>query len=164
AWRALGRLDKSAVTPAAADSSWPGRRQLWRVIHREGGRTLVVSHGLSDPFIDRMEPSVGFGLELAVEVDEPLEPVEESWPFRLLERVAEEVARKEDVRKQVEAGLFSLEVSGEGLPGALVNREGRVAVLMGEESRTLPRHFATPFGEVRLVTLKALRPSPFLEP
>lgn len=159
AWRTFGRLDKSAVTPAAADSSWPGRRQLWRVIHREGGRTLLVTHGLSDPFIARMEPSVGFGLELAMEVDESLPSVEESWLFRLLERVAEEVARNENVREQVEAGLFSLDVSGEGLPGAFVTQEGRAAVLMGVESRTLPRHFATPFGDVRLVTVKALRPS-----
>jgi len=28
-----------------------------------------VTHGLSGPFIERLEPSVGFGLELALEVD-----------------------------------------------------------------------------------------------
>ncbi|WP_395823094.1 hypothetical protein [Archangium minus] len=34
-----------------------------------------------------------------------------------------------------------------------------MAVLLGVESRTLPSHFSTPYGEVRLVTVEALLPS-----
>ncbi|WP_257454648.1 imm11 family protein [Archangium lipolyticum] len=158
AWRSLGTLDKEAITPIAMSSSWPGRRELWRVIHRASGRTLLVTHGLSDPFITRLEPSVGFGLELAVETDQPLESIETSWPFMLLERVAAEVAAHERVRERLKAGLFSMEVSGEGMPESLVTSDGRVAVLLGVESRTLPSHFSTPFGDVRLVTIKALLP------
>jgi hypothetical protein len=159
AWRSLGTLDKEAITPIAMSSSWPGHRELWRVIHREAGRTLLVTHGLSDPFISRLEPSVGFGLELAVETDQPLESIEASWPFMLLERVAAEVAAHERVRERLKAGLFSMEVSGKDMPEELVTGEGRVAVLLGVESRTLPTHFSTPFGDVRLVTVKVLRPA-----
>jgi len=159
AWQGLGKLDKLTVTPVAMCDSWPGRRQLWRIIRRESGRTLLVSHGLSDPFISRLEPSVGFGLELALEVDQPLESVEASWPFMLLERVAEEVANHEHVRERAKAGLLSLEVSGKGMPGSLVSEADRVTVLLGLESRSLPRLFSTPFGDVRLVTVKALLPS-----
>jgi hypothetical protein len=50
-------------------------------------------------------------------------------------------------------------VSGEGMPRALVNEEGRVGVLLGMEASTLPRHFRMPAGEVRLVIVKALLPT-----
>ena len=159
AWRTLGSLDKEVFMPIAMSGSWPGHRQLWRVIRREAGRTLLVTHGLSDPFVERLEPSGGFGLELALEVDAAMKNISKGWPLLLLERVAEEVAEHEQVREAVKAGLFSMEVSGKGLPKSLVTEEGRVAVLLGVESRTLPGHFSTPYGEVKLVTVKALLPS-----
>ena len=145
--------------PIAMSGSWPGHRQLWRVIRREGGRTLLVTHGLSDPFIERLEPSVGFGLELALEVDATVKDLSKGWPLMLLDRVADEVAEHEHVREGVQAGLFSMEVSGKGMPKSLVTEEGRVAVLLGVASRTLPSHFSTSYGEVKLVTVKALLPS-----
>jgi uncharacterized protein DUF1629 len=159
AWRTLGSLDKEVFMPIAMSGSWPGRRQRWRVIRREAGRTLLVTHGLSDPFIERLEPSVGFGLELALEVDAAVKDISKGWPLLLLERVADEVTEHEQVRESVKAGLFSMEVSGKGMPKSLVTEEGRVAVLLGVESRTLPRHFSTPYGEVKVVTVKALLPS-----
>jgi len=159
AWCTLGSLDREVIMPIAMSGSWPGHRQLWRVIRRQAGRTLLVTHGLSDPFIERLEPSVGFGLELALEVDAGVKDISKGWPLLLLDRVADEVAEHEQVRESVKAGLFSMEVSGKGMPKSLVTEEGRVAVLLGVESRTLPSHFSTPYGEVKLVTVKALLPS-----
>jgi hypothetical protein len=159
AWRALGSLDKEVFMPIAMSGAWPGHRQLWSVIRREAGRTLLVTHGLSDPFIERLEPSVGFGLELALEVDATVKDIAKGWPLLLLNRVADEVAEHEQVRESMKAGLFSMEVSGKSLPKSLVTAEGRVAVLLGVASRTLPGHFSTPYGEVKLVTVKALLPS-----
>ncbi|MBM7118624.1 imm11 family protein [Archangium primigenium] len=162
AWQSLGTLDDLAVAPRAIRDDWPGHRQNWGVIHREEGRTLLVSEGLSDPFISKLEPSVGFGLELALETDEaevPLDDIEGSWPYTLLERVSKEVVVHEHVRERAKVGLLMLEVAGDGMPPALVSKEGRVGMLLGMESRTLPRHFPTPFGDVRLVTVKALLPA-----
>lgn len=159
AWCTLGALDRAVLMPIAMSGAWPGHRQLWRVIRREAGRTLLVTHGLSDPFIERLEPSVGFGLELALEVDAAVKDISKGWPLMLLDRVADEVAEHEQVRERVKAGLFSMEVSGKGMPKSLVTEQGRVAVLLGVESRTLPGRFSTPYGEVKLVTLKALLPS-----
>ena len=108
------------------------------------------------------EPSVGFGLELALETDGmelPLDNIEGSWPYTLLARVSEEIVIHEHVRERAKMGLLLLEVAGDGVPPALVSQEGRVGVLLGLESRTLPRHFPTPFGDVRLVTVKALLPT-----
>ncbi|WP_309888881.1 imm11 family protein [Archangium sp.] len=162
AWKSLGRLDELAVAPRAICYEWPGHRQDWAIIHREAGRILLVSEGLSDPFIARLEPSVGFGLELALETEEaelPLDAIEGSWPYNLLERVSQEVVAHEHVREGAKAGLIAVEVMGDGMPPALVTQEGRVGVLLGLESHTLPRDFPTPFGDVRLVTVKALLPA-----
>lgn len=159
-WRSLGELDEESIIPIVVWGSWPGQRQVWRIIRRPGGRTLLVTDGLSDSFVDRAEPSVGFGLELALETDEPLqEDIERSWPLLLLERVSDEVAEHERVRETVRTEPMSMEVSGRDMPEPLVTREGRVGVLLGLESSTLPRAFTLPAGEVRLVTLKALLPT-----
>jgi hypothetical protein len=162
AWKSLGKLDELAVAPRAICYEWPGHRQDWAIIHREAGRLLLVSEGLSDPFIAKLEPSVGFGLELALETDPtelPLDAIEESWPYMLLERVSKEVVAHEHVRERAKAGLLVLEVAGTGMSAPLVTKEGRVGVLLGLESRTVPRQFPTPFGDVRLVTVKALLPA-----
>jgi hypothetical protein len=158
-WRTLGKLDEEVIIPIVVGGSWPARRQVWRVIHRPGGRTRLVTDGLSDFFVDRAEPSVGFGLELALETDEPLKGAEQSWPLLLLERVADEVAEHERVREKVKTGLMSMEVSGKGMPQPLVTQEGRVGVLLGMEPSALPRSFTMPAGDVRLVIVKALLPT-----
>ena len=158
-WRTLGRLDEEAIIPIVVGGAWPARRQVWRIIHRAGGRTLLVTDGLSDFFVDRAELSVGFGLELALETDEPLERAEASWPLLLLERVADEVAEHERVREKVETGLMSMEVSGRGMPQPLVTQDGRVGVLLGMTTSALPHDFTMPAGKVRLVTVKALLPA-----
>ncbi|MFP2910463.1 imm11 family protein [Pyxidicoccus sp. 3LFB2] len=157
-WRTLGNLDQEVIIPIVVGGGWPARRQVWRVIHRPEGRTLLVTDGLSDFFADRAEPSVGFGLELALETDEPLGEAEKSWPLLLLERVGNELAEHERVREKVRAGFLSMEVMGQGLPEPLLTKEGRVGVLLGMESSTLPGCFSMPAGEVRLVTVKVLMP------
>jgi uncharacterized protein DUF1629/suppressor of fused protein SUFU len=160
AWRSLGQLEDEAIVPIVPGGpAWPGQRQAWRVIHRTGQRLLLVTDGLSDPFPGDEAPSVGFGLELAVETDEPVKDVEASWALLLLQRMANEVAEHERVRKAARTGFLTMEVSGKGMPDSLVTQEGRVGVLLGLDSSTLPRHFNTPAGEVRLVTVKTLLPS-----
>jgi hypothetical protein len=160
AWRTLGELEEESIVPIVPGGpAWPGQRQAWRVIHREGRRLLLVTDGLSDPFPGEEVPSVGFGLELAIETDEPVKDVQGSWALGVLQRVANEVAEHERVRKAALTSLLTMEVSGKGMPKSLVTEEGRVGVLLGLESSTLPRHFPTPAGEVRLVTVKTLLPS-----
>lgn len=159
AWSTLGVPDKEVLMPIAMSASWPGHRQLWRVIRREGGRTLLLTQGLSDPFVERLEPSVGFGLELALEVDAAVKDISKGWPLVLMRRVSDEVAEHAHVREGLKAGLVSMEVSGKDLPKSLVTPEGRVAVLLGVKSRTLPERVSTPSGDIQLVTVKVLLPS-----
>ncbi|OJH33542.1 suppressor of fused domain protein [Cystobacter ferrugineus] len=160
-WRTLGEVDERARVPLVNHGAWPGRRQAWRVLRRAGGNTLLVTDGLSDPFPEREAPSVGFGLELLLETDSEMKEVYRNWPMQLLQRVGDELARSEPVREAVRAGPFCLDVSGKRMPTLLVTQEGRVGVLLGVESGTLPGHFALPEGEVKLVTVKALLPAEF---
>ncbi|WP_342747787.1 imm11 family protein [Melittangium boletus] len=160
AWRTLGELEEAAIVPiVSVGPEWPGQRRAWRVIHRAMRRLLLVTDGLSDPFPGHEAPSVGFGLELAIETDEPVQDVQGSWALGVLQRVANEVAEHERVRTAALTGQLTMEVSGKEMPRSLVTQEGRVGVLLGLASNTLPRHFATPAGEVRLVTVKTLLPS-----
>ncbi|MET0401614.1 MAG: hypothetical protein ABW123_04385 [Cystobacter sp.] len=146
-------------------ASGPAYRLNWAIIHREAGRILLVSEGLSDPFIARLEPSVGFGLELVLETDGTALPADNIelernwWPSTLLKRVLDEVVIHEHVREGAKEGLLVMDVAGDAMPTALVGKEGRVAVLLGLESRLLPRDFPTSFGDVRLVPVKVLLPS-----
>lgn len=159
-WRSLGELEEAAIVPIAMGGpEWPGQRQAWRVIRRPQGRTLLVTEGLADPFAKQESSSPGFGLELALEVDEPIEDIQASWALQLLQRVADELVEHERVRQAALTTVVSMEVAGRNMPPALITNEGRVGVLLGLESHTLPQHFPSPHGEVRLVTVKALLPS-----
>jgi hypothetical protein len=160
AWRSLGRLEEAAIIPIIPFGPlWPGHRQAWRVIHRDNGNTLLVTEGLADPFIDGDEPSTGLGLELAIETSEPLPEVRGSWPLSLLRTVTDEVVEHDNVRAWLHKGLMSMEVPGDGLPEPLITKQGRVGVLLGQESGTLPRRLPTPAGDILLVTVKALLPA-----
>jgi hypothetical protein len=72
--------------------------------------------------------------------------------------VGDEVAENEHLRAWLLDRYVSMEVSGEGMPRALVTLEERVGVLLGVESKEVPRSFITSAGEVRLITEKALLP------
>ncbi|RKG92451.1 hypothetical protein D7V88_06100 [Corallococcus terminator] len=159
-WKGLGTLDDDFVISMVLGGDWPAGSQAWRVIRRPSGNTLVVTDGLSAPFADILDrPTAGFGFELAMETPEPLPDLEKSWLVQLLERVGNELAGHEKLRGALERGTLSMEVAGAHLPETLLTPEGRVAVLLGMATESLPARFAVPGGDVRLVTVKALLPS-----
>ncbi|RKH68078.1 hypothetical protein D7X96_18135 [Corallococcus interemptor] len=159
-WRGLGTLSDDFYIPPVVGGPWPAKSQHWIAIRRPDGHMLIVTDGLSDPFSDVLDrPTAGFGLELAIETPEPLGEVWKSWPVHLLERVAYEVAEFEKLRVTLANGTLSMEVDGVGMPETLVTSEGRVAVLIGMETDSLPSRFTLPGGEVRLLTVKVLMPA-----
>ncbi|MBZ4330962.1 imm11 family protein [Corallococcus sp. AS-1-12] len=159
-WRGLGTMSDDFYIPPVVGGPWPGERQWWTAMRRPDGGMLIVTDGLSDPFNDILDrPTAGFGLELAIETPEPLGEVWKSWPVHLLERVAYEVAEFEKLRVSLANGTLSMEVDGVGMPETLVTPEGRVAVLIGMETDSLPPRFTLPGGEVRLLTVKVLMPA-----
>lgn len=157
-WRTLGTLDAQTLTPIAGGDEWPGRRQAWRLIHRPSGSKLLVTDGMSDFDADSDEPSVGFGLELALETDDLQGPMHHSWQYQVLARVGDEVTGHDRLKEWLKKGMMSMEVSGEDMPPELVTEEGRVGVLLGIKPSTLPLSFDMPEGSVRLVTIQVLLP------
>lgn len=161
AYGTLGKVDPQVLTfllnPSFAGSPrWPSLRQAWRAIRRPGG-TLLASDGLSDPFDDVEEPSIGFGLECIIETDEPLPQLSVSWLFQALVQVCQTAAGHGGLRQLLgEMKLLSVELSGEGMPDALVTQDGSVGVMLGVPSTTLPSLIQTPAGDVHLVTVKLL--------
>lgn len=159
-WRGLGTMSDDFYIPPVVGGPWPAKSQHWIALRRPDGHMLIVTDGLSDPYSDILDrPTAGFGLELAIETPEPLGEVWKSWPVHLLERVAYEVAELEKLRVTLSKGTLSMEVDGVGLPETLVTPEGRVAVLIGMETDSLPSRFMLPGGEVRLLTVKVLMPA-----
>jgi len=158
AFRAMGELEEESIIPIIPEGeTWPSGRQAWRIIHRPGGRTVCVTDGLSDPFLDQKEPSLGYGIELAIETDEPVGD-DGGWLLQLLRRVSGEVAEHERLRVALGKGVISMEVPGEGMPESLVTKEGRVGALVGMGASGFPGSFSTPAGAVRLLIVKALSP------
>lgn len=161
AYGTLGRMEEDVLTfllnPAfTGGPRWPGLRQAWRIIHRPGGR-LLASDGLSDPFSDEEAPSMGFGMECILETDESLPEGPDSWAFQALVQVCQVVAGHGGLRELLdELGLLSVELSGEGMPEALLTADGSVGVMLGVPSSTLPTLIQTPVGDVHLVTVKTL--------
>ena len=70
---------------------------------------------------------MGFGLELALETEPaelPLDAIEGSWPYLLLEQVSKEVVAHEHLREGAKAGPLAVEVDGRDMPASLVTPGG----------------------------------------
>ncbi|MCP3143001.1 suppressor of fused domain protein [Pyxidicoccus xibeiensis] len=165
-YRTLGELDGDVMTPLINPAfmggpRWPSLRQGWRIIRR-GGTTLMVSDGLSDPFDDEEAPSVGFGLELIIETDEPLDGnVAASWPFQLVTGMSQYAASTGRMLELLERyGAISSELPMSGLSeeqeARWLNDAQRVGIIIGVPAKTLPSIIPTPAGDVRLATVKPL--------
>jgi hypothetical protein len=136
---------------------WPRGRGDIRVIHRPGGRLLLVTDGMSDPLPGSASPS--WGLELAVETDEPQTVPGEGWPLALLQwaatRVAEDAALRALLTQHEVVATLGVPSELPSLP-SLDNSQGDGGVLFGMKTEALPERFSLPLGEVRLITVKPL--------
>ncbi|MHA7629943.1 imm11 family protein [Corallococcus sp. M7] len=136
---------------------WPNMRQLMR-LRRPGGRTLLVTLGLTTTYYHETVRSTGLGVELALEVEAPLVEDEgfhelKSWPERLVMGVADAVAIC-GLHQDVDAFM----AQEPQLPPEVCTPEGEVGVLVGRPTPTLPANFTLPAGEARLGTVTVLMP------
>jgi hypothetical protein len=162
-WNTLGTpLPHDDLIVGYSKGSGPAGYQHWRIILRPENRCLLVSHFLSAPFLDtELEPSVGHGLELMLETDDPVQEANDPWrrwPVKVMVAACNTLAQSQEARASVKAGPFLLAMPGKGMPKEFHTSQGKVVLLLGMPSPSLPSSFSTPYGQVQLRTVKVLLP------
>ncbi len=145
---------------------WP-TREGFRVIRTER-TTIVVTDGLSDPFmegdaVEGLEAFSGFGLEVWIETDDPIEDVPSSWAFALVSCMGYQVADLVTTRPDVDdLGLLAIELHAADLafdgewPSSVVSPDGTVGVLLGMRPAARPDVVTLAGGDVRYLSMRLL--------
>lgn len=165
----LGAVDADVLAPLVNPAfmggpRWPSLRQAWRVI-RGADSIIIASDGLSDPFEDDDDVFVPRGHLLEVCIEAPLaafdgHPVQQSWLFDLIYQVSQNVAYNGSIDLLMQRhGSVSMLLDVRQPPNGLEDDNEQVGVLLAQGASTIAPSFATPYGEVMLLTVTALQPS-----
>lgn len=165
-WSSLGKLESHVLAPLVNPSfmggpRWPAMRQSWRTIHR-GKNIAIVSDGLTDPFDDAEEPSIGFGYEMFAETNDKLDDnLAASWLFHVVYQLAQIGAHHHEwIANAIEEfGVFTLEIGSNGLLEPVETDQGRAGILIGIAPPNVPTKFELPGGTARLLVAKLITPA-----
>jgi hypothetical protein len=168
-WEKLGKLDPYVITHAINPSfmggpRWPSLRQAFLTIETPTG-SIIASDGLSDPYDDydtnpKSQPYNGLGIEIYLESPEKPQSsdrVKNSWQFNIVYQMSQLAAENGNFitliqdYKCISTELYNVEV-----PKQFLNKEGRVGVLLGIESKTVPPTLALSIETVLMVNVKLL--------
>ena len=167
-WSGIGQPDPALLTTGTAPElsgplSWPGLREAYRVVRREGG-LILATDGLSDPFVGKnIEDESGFGVELFLDLpgaqDMSRENIRASWAFELLTITARNVAGFGGIVDRLDRqGTAPMAMALERNPGeGWSDAAGYVGILIGLPARGIARTLPLPFGAVRIVPVTLLR-------
>ncbi|MBT1710028.1 hypothetical protein KK062_17410 [Fulvivirgaceae bacterium PWU5] len=121
---------------------------------------------MSDPYSDfdtnpNNQAYNGIGCEFYLECDEVIEDFQvfqSSWQFRVLYQMAQQAASNPNIGGIIEEYTYiSTELYDcDDVPEALVNEEGRIGVLIGLPSATVPSRVQLSIENIRLVNVKLL--------
>jgi len=165
----LGTMDADVLAPLVNPAfmggpRWPSLRQAWRVIRRPDS-VIIASDGLSDPFEDDDDVFVPRGHLLEVCIEAPLaafdgDPVQASWLFDVIYQISQNVADHGSVDLLLQRhGSVSMVLDVQDAPEGLEDENEQVGVLLAQGASTIPPLFATPYGEVMLLTATVLQPA-----
>ncbi|MCM2564975.1 hypothetical protein [Janthinobacterium kumbetense] len=165
----LGTVDADVLAPLVNPAfmggpRWPSLRQAWRVIRRAES-IILASDGLSDPFEDDDDVFVPRGHLLEVCIEAPLsafddQEVAQSWLFDVIYQVSQNVADHGSIDLLVQRhGSVSMVLDVQDAPAGLEDENEQVGVLLAQGVATIPPSFATPYGEVMLLTATVLQPA-----
>ncbi|TDY35812.1 hypothetical protein [Janthinobacterium sp. 75] len=165
----LGTMDADVLAPLVNPAfmggpRWPSLRQAWRVIRRPDS-VIIASDGLSDPFEDDDDVFVPRGHLLEVCIEAPLaafdgDPVQASWLFDVIYQISQNVADHGSVDLLLQRhGSVSMVLDVQDAPEGLEDENEQVGVLLAQRASTIPPLFATPYGEVMLLTATVLQPA-----
>ena len=167
-WSSVGHLHDDVIAPIINPGlvglpMWPNLRQSIRVIELENGNTILATDGLSDQFSDShpmKSDASGFEIEFYILTDEKLTPstAAKSWQMSVLYQLGLQCAHAGTFRQLLDKYIYlSIELYDTSLPKNYQN-EGRVGVLLGIESSTVPPSCVLPSGEAKLVSVVVLTP------
>ncbi|MCB2117456.1 MAG: suppressor of fused domain protein [Rhodobacteraceae bacterium] len=168
-WQGIGTAAPELLEPdhdpeLTGPLSWPGRRETYRAVSRDGG-LILATDGLSDPFIGKsVAEESGFGVELFLDLpgagDLSLADLRHHWAFELLTLVARNVAGFGGITDRLDRqGTVLMAMPLERDPGSAWRDSGGYAtVLIGLPARGLGLTLSLPFGPVRIVPVTLLRP------
>ena len=165
----LGTMDADVLAPLLNPAfmggpRWPSLRQAWRVIRRPDS-VIIASDGLSDPFEDDDDVFVPRGHLLEVCIEAPLaafdgDPVQASWLFDVIYQISQNVADHGSIDLLLQRhGSVSMVLDVQDAPEGLEDENEQVGVLLAQGASTIPPLFATPYGEVMLLTATVLQPA-----
>jgi hypothetical protein len=165
----LGAMDADVLAPLVNPAfmggpRWPSLRQGWRVIRRPDS-IIIASDGLSDPFEDDDDVFVPRGHLLEVCIEAPLaafdgDQVQASWLFDVIYQISQNVADHGSIDLLLQRhGSVSMVLDVQDAPEGLEDENEQVGVLLAQGAATLPPSFATPCGEVMLLTATVLQPA-----
>jgi hypothetical protein len=165
----LGTVDADVLAPLVNPAfmggpRWPSLRQAWRVIRR-ADTIIIASDGLSDPFEDDDDVFVPRGHLLEVCIEAPLaafdgKAVAHSWLFDVIYQVSQNVADHGSIDLLVQRhGSVSMVLDVRDAPAGLEDEDEQVGVLLAQGASSIAPSFATPYGDVLLLTVTALQPA-----
>jgi hypothetical protein len=173
AWAQLGDVDADVLghvlNPAfLGGPEWPALRQAFVRVRRPGSAVLA-SDGLSDPHREPelVEPGLsGLGVEVFLETTDPallgegIGSVADTWAFRLLYEMAQNVAFMGDLAERIDRlGQVSMAIPDFAVGGGWDTEDGSVGVLLGVPADGIPESVDTGAGTARLVAVTLLRPA-----
>ncbi|WP_446808707.1 hypothetical protein ACH50O_15710 [Methylomonas sp. 2BW1-5-20] len=147
----------SLMGPMTEGPEWPAGA-AWLAARRDR-HAVLMSDGLSDPWVERDRPETGLGLEVFIESpdsgigsDAPLAALADTWLFPLTAEVSHTLAGYSRLCERLLNGeLLSLEFNIDHIKDG----RGRIGALLGVPA-VPDRPLSLPGGEIRLVAITIL--------
>lgn len=168
-WKKYGRLETAALTQLTnplfrGGPKWPANRQAFLRVDRS--KTMVlVSDGLSDPFLDddTLAKGQGLAIEFYLETNDKdamgmnWEKLKSHWPFQLVYMVALNAAHGQNFREMiVEHQVLTMELRHINAPAQFLSEEGLVGVMIGGEVKNIVDRSKGPLGDILQVPVTLL--------
>ena len=132
---------------------------------RRPSSIIIASDGLSDPFEDDDDIFEPLGYLVEVCVEAPLDSIDgdniaQSWLFDLIYQLSQNVADHGSIDLLVQRhGSVSMALDLQSPPDGLEDGNEQVGILIDASAPTIPASFATPYGDVMMLTATVLQPA-----
>lgn len=166
-WKSIGDVHPDVIAhlinPAfMGGPKWPSLRQAFKTI-RTKNTTIIASDGLSDPYddFDTNEANRsynGLGLEFYVETTDAIgDEVQHCWQFDMVYQMSQFGAANPNILGIINQYTYvTTELYNVKAPKEFINSDGRIGVILGLPSLTMPGRVSLSLEEVKIVNVRLL--------